>query len=163
MEVADGQVADLVKRLRLPAEWRAGLAELASTLEDDRERLRKKERRLKRALANVEDLFKWDHIDQTRYLAERAELERELAALKPPESRALEAAARELETFADVWAIASAERRQEVVQQLFVEIFVDIEEGQVVSVRPRGAFFPLLRSILEEDDEREGCLCVVAP
>lgn len=133
----DAHIGNLVAQLVLPADRRDTVLELLQCgdqrheVERERAWLAEKLRRLKRSYWDVE-------IDEATYRREEAETQAQIYALVLPEQTDMLAARQFLETLADMWAEAAQVERKELLGLRLEAALVDVAEGCVVCIGPRG-------------------------
>jgi DNA invertase Pin-like site-specific DNA recombinase len=152
--VVEGQVAELIGRLRLPPDWRSRLEAMAgeSPEKDEQER---KRRKLEGRLHHLREIYLDGDMKRDEYARRKLEIEVQLAGLNSADVPAVHAAGETLENLAAAWARATAEIRGEMLRTLFESIVVDITRARVISVRPRPTFVVLFR-MDGMDEEQEG-------
>jgi hypothetical protein len=91
-------------------------------------------------LERLKRLFKFGDISEQEYKQERDELRARLRALKPPEMPDLEDAARLLENIGLIWDEATLKEEKQIVHTLLEAVYLDSEDGPVVSVKPKAEF-----------------------
>lgn len=123
----------------------AALLREAEMGEDADERRR---RELEARLQRLASLFEWGDIDPADYRARRAEVERELATLRPASDRAawLAEAATFLRDIGAAWQAATPEERNDIAVTLFERVTVTGERIEEAIVRPEMAPFFILDS-----------------
>lgn len=98
-------------------------------------------------LARLKELYGWGDLNREAYMAERDDLQRELATLDAQEEgqhARLDTLAVLLADTTQAWARAAAPQRQQLARLLFAEIL--IRDGAIESVRPHAelaGFFAL--------------------
>ena len=134
--------SDVLAHLTLPADQRTRLTALV------RARLSKgsdaeKVSRLRAAIKRLTDAYTWGGIEEDEYRSELRRLRTDLATVErlPDERRILEAV-RLAQDVPMVWDAARPERKRQLVWAIFES--VKIQEGRIVSVRPKPEVAPLL-------------------
>jgi site-specific DNA recombinase len=146
------QIADLIRRLRLPDDWRQRLEELAEH-RDDQDNVEGRRKYLKGKLKRLRALFLEGDIDKAEYDRDKRELQAQLDALQVPEQPALEQAGKTLESLGAEWANAPRRYQHEMLNVIFEAVDVDIAARKLVCVKPHPQFAPLFRMDgLEEKD-----------
>lgn len=153
MAVIDEQMGELIKRLKLPEDWRERLAELAEQPEEH-ENLEGRRRYLKDKLKRLRDLYLEGDYSKGEYDRHKAELQRQLDDLREPEQPAVEQAGVTLETLADVWGGAPLQVRRDMLRTIFEKVIVDVDARRLVSVKPWPPFAVLFR--MDGMRERDG-------
>jgi site-specific DNA recombinase len=156
-DVIDNQVGQLVKRLRLPEDWRERLEELA-THQEDKNAMEGRRTYLQGKLRRLRDLYLEGDYTKGEYSRLKAELQTQLDALQAPEVPEVEEAGATLEALAEAWEGASVHLRREMLSTIFEEIRVDVANRQLLCVKPWPPFLPLFR--LDGLVEKDGCFYV---
>ena len=156
-DLLEAQIADLVARIRLPADWRGRLEALAAEREGvpdparQRAHLQEKARRLR-------ELYLDGEYSRAEYDRRRAEIRTGLAELEIPDRAATLQAGELLAGFGATWAAAPERLQAEMLRTIFESVVVDMRRRRLVCVRPWPVFAPLFR--LDGLKEREGCFYV---
>jgi site-specific DNA recombinase len=154
-EVIDDQVAELVKRLRLPEDWRERLEEMSQHREE-KDQVEGKRRYLQGKLRRLRELYLDDDIGRPEYDRRKADLKAQLDALQVPAQPAVEDAGETLETLGAEWAGAPKRYQHEMLKVIFESVSVDVSGQRLVCVKPHPPFVPLFR--MDGLEEREdGC------
>ena len=154
-DLIEGQVADLVMRLRLPDDSRDRLEELANH-RDERDTVEAKRQYLQSKLKRLRDLYVEGDYTKADYDRKRADLQSQLAALHVPDRPDVEQAGETLESLGREWASAPKRIQRDMLAVIFEAIYVDVAERRVVCVKPYPQFAPLFR--MDGLEEREdGC------
>lgn len=93
-------------------------------------------------MQRLKNLHKWGHLTEKEYLADHAEIERELKALAPvkTEGKVLESLASFLRDIASAWEQADQRQRNSLANCLFEAVW--IADKKVTAVTPRDEFKP---------------------
>ena len=139
----------LSSRFTLPADWQARYTKLLCQPRSPvggRDELA--EKRMRNALARLQEMYAWGHIDRPEYLHKQREFESQLQALtahhEPVRQPNLHRAALLLRDVGALWLHkgVSDERRKEFVDEVFEEILLD-EQG-IRRVTPRRDYLGLI-------------------
>jgi site-specific DNA recombinase len=96
---------------------------------------------LEERLRRLRDLYELGDLSKPEYVARRAALQEELAALAPKPSPNIDLAGRVLDDFGVFWRIEEdPEAKRELLQLIFERVWLD--DGRIVAVRPKEAFAP---------------------
>ncbi len=148
-EVVDEQVGAIFRRLRLPDDWQARLAELMDQ-DDDRQTLDSRRARLveeRRRLKEMKIRGEFDE-DPDIYEREQTRIRRELSELPAPaDLEAVERAAAMLEELAQIWDQAELVDRRDLLRIALREVKVDVPQGRVTTIEPYPVFVPLFRQL----------------
>ena len=110
--------------------------------------------RIKGALDNLRKQHLWQDIDDQTYKKERAELARQLQAMRPEPQHAkvrnLERAAQLLIDFPALWTHPGVDDRQreELLRELFTR--VDLRGRDIVAISPRQEYQPLFACLVNK-------------
>jgi len=154
--VLEWQMADLVKRLRLPEDWRDRLEELAEHREE-RDQVEGRRRYLQGKLRRLRDLYLEGDIEKAQYGRQKAELQAQLDALRMPQQPEIEEAGKTLEELGAVWAGAPKRLQAKMLKTIFEEVRVDVANRRIVCLKPYPQFAPLFR--MDGMEEREDGCC----
>ena len=147
-EIIDEQIVTLVRRLRLPEDWRAQLRDAIAEEpvpldpEEEKRRLRGELRRLResyrRGLYEGEEYLFWREVEK---------VQEQIDALGDRLPRQMEQMAEDLLTLQGAWEAATREERSELVHMLFEEVGCDLPEKRIVWVKPETGFDVLLEML----------------
>jgi site-specific DNA recombinase len=154
-EIIDEQVADLVKRLHLPDDWRERLKEL-SNHQEERRSVEGRRRYLQSKLRRLRELYLDGDFEKAEYNRRKVELQTELDALRMPDQPQIEQAGETLESLGAEWLDAPKRLQHEMLKVIFESVTVDIAGQQLVCVKPHAPFVPLFRMDGLEEKE-DGC------
>ncbi len=148
----------MIRRLRLPNDWRERLAELAEQREGQ-ENVEGKRRYLQGKLRRLREVYVDGNLSRREYGRRRAELQAEIDTLREPEAPEVEGAGVTLESLADAWEGAPVRLRAEMLKTIFESVVVDVTARRLVCVKPWPPFAVLFR--LDGLEEKEdGCFYV---
>jgi hypothetical protein len=149
------QIADLVRQLQLPEDWRERLKEL-SDHQEEREDVECKRRYLRNRLRRLRDLYLDGDFTKAEYDRRKADLQSQLDLLQVPEQPAIKQAGETLESLGAEWASAPKKYQREMLLVIFEEAYVDTKTSELVSVKPYPQFVPLFRmdGLEEKEDGR---------
>ena len=151
----DEQVEALVKRLKLPDDWRDRLEELNEHREE-RQGVEKRQAYLQGKLRRLRELYIDGDFDKPEYDRRKGELQDQLDALTVPDAPDVMEAGATLETLGQIWEDASLRIRRDMLRTIFEGIYVDMQTARVVYVKPWPPFVGLFRMDGLEEKE-DGC------
>jgi len=154
----DDQVGELVKRLRLPEDWRERLAELVENREEQ-ESTEGKRRYLQGKLRRLREVYIDGDLGRGEYDPRRAQLQAQIDALQEPEAPEVEEAGATLESLADAWEDAPLRLRAEMLRTIFESVVIDVAARRLVCVKPWPPFVALFRMDGMEE-KKDGCFYV---
>ncbi len=141
-ELFDAQVATIIGGLRLPRSWRELVREFLNS-EAERERAIKDLRRLEEKLRRIKFQFREGDIDQKEYEQEMALTKAALAAVQEPDDTQLVQLGDHVEGLVEAWHRATKEERHQLLTMMLDAVYVDVNAGLVVGLKPKPAFLPL--------------------
>ncbi len=141
----------LIRKMELPPDWREKVIAVANEA-GDRDEAQRRRRSVKDRLSRLRELYLEGEVSRPRYETERARLQGELEGLDASLARSapIEASGELLRRYAEVWDVLTEEERAQVAGSLFEEVYVDVDQGTVVCVKPRAVFLPLMRVLHRE-------------
>lgn len=145
-------MAQIVKRLHLPDDWQAQIAEIANH-PAERDKAEQQQQTLEGRLARLADLYEMGDLERDQYIKRRAEIQTALASLDIPEEPAIVQAGEYLESLAGLWDSLTRKEQREVLHIIFADILLDVGEAKVIAVKPNRDFVPLFR--FDGMEERE--------
>ena len=134
----EGQVADVLKTLKPPADWQKRMVEVMGSLLGDK----KLDQRLAEIKSIIERMdFRWDQgfiTNRDEYLEKRVQLQQELEQLTPIPDDELEEAADVLQNFSAHWDATNGNRetQKELIQLIVARVWVKDERLVAMSLRP---------------------------
>ena len=87
---------------------------------------------------------------RAEYQETRAQLKKQLASLIVPENRELLEAGKYLQSLAPLWEAASLEERRDITRVMVQAIYIDVNEGEILSIRPNPMFSTLLKEVCDD-------------
>jgi hypothetical protein len=133
--VVEEALSRVVGVLRLPPDWKAiALADVAA--DDEARRNQTRRAALQKQLDQAQTWLLRSYIREDQFIAERAEIERELTTLAPDEDAAdLDEIAARLDNLLEMWRNATPEQRRDIVRATFDGVWVDLDGRRVVAVQ----------------------------
>src|SRR5579884_2096225 len=112
LEVYEEQIREVLGA-RLPDDFQARILALYGRERRKHDHTNQDRGAIRARLERIKELYDWGDYSRVKYLAEKAELQRRLAALAPAEetSERLERLARYLKDFGEAWQAANQEQR----------------------------------------------------
>jgi hypothetical protein len=106
-------------------------------------------------MKRVQKEFFNQRLDEEEYLDLRRSYEREIALL-PPQRLDLVNAARQFESFGELWVAGSEEAKNETCRVVFERVVLDMRTHEIVEVQVAPEFEPLLqlRTLYVTDSRR---------
>ncbi len=148
-DLIEEQLAFIFRDMRLPEDWLERLEEL---LQGDEETisLDNQRARLEAELRRLRQLYKAGYYDNDFEAFEREAqaIQRQLDQLPTPQDLAtITEAAATLNTLAEVWDEATSEERRDLVRLSVAQVYVDVNQSRVTSLRPHTPFRPLFQQL----------------
>ena len=135
VKVFDDQVTELVKRLRLPDDWRERLQVLTDH-QEEKDRAKARRKYLTGKLRRLAELYLEGDFDKAEYTRRKESLQAEIDALKVPDTPEVEQAGKTLESLGAEWAAAPPRFKHEMLRLIFDAIYVDFTNQRLVCVKP---------------------------
>jgi hypothetical protein len=139
------QWATIVSRIKLPADWKQRIEELAGDADQRAAILREREQ-IQEKLRRIKQLYRDLLMDEAEYRANQTVLQARLATLVLPNSPQVTVAAEYLENLGSLWSHATLAEQRDLTRVMLRAVFVDLEAGQIVAIEPH----PIFRLILAE-------------
>lgn len=140
------QWSKIVVQICLPEDWQRKIEELAGNA-DEREAILREQALVKERLRRLTMLYKDLLIEDDEYRKTRSQLQEKLALLTVPKDQELIEAGKYLESLAPLWSAASLEERKEITRVMIESVYVDVKEGEILSIKPLRAFATILRDV----------------
>ena len=135
----EAQVGELVENFILPESWKTQIQE-ALDASDAATENREKRRVLEDKQRRLADLYADGVISKENYDARRDKLKVQMDVLAPPNADQLLATGRKIESFQQVWGLATVEEKRSIARIMFEWIEVDMKRGRVRYVTPKRGF-----------------------
>ena len=156
-DVMEEQVGDLIERFALPASWQKeiqkalDLGDKAAENKEKRIDLEDKQRR-------ISDLYADGMVSKENYEARRDRIRIQLEILAPPNADMLISMGKKIESFRQVWKLASMEDKREIVRMVFEWVEIDVRKGVLLYVNPKRGFHMFFdqHPMLSRDEDRGG-------
>lgn len=148
-DLVHDQISAIVRDIQLPDDWLEQLQELLED-EDTTVSLDNQRARLEAELRRVRELYKRGYYEDDIDTFERdaQAIQRQLDQLpKAHDLATIEEAAATLNTLADVWDDAELEEQRDLLRLALAEVYVDVRQSRITSLRPHTPFIPLFRQL----------------
>jgi len=151
------QVGELIERFALPGSWQQEIQEALDASDKEQENkgkrldLEGKQRRLA-------DLYADGMISKENYEARRDRIKIQLEMIAPPNADMLISSGKKIESFRQVWKLATMEDKREIVRMVFEWIEIDVRKAKVRYVNPKRGFHMFFdqHPMLRKDEDRGG-------
>lgn len=110
---------------------------------DEREKVSKERNRLEAKLKRIKFQFREGDIDQPEYQQEIALTNSALQAVQSPQDNQLIQLGDHIEGLVEAWTAATKEERHQLLSMMLDAVYVDMQAGQIVGVKPKAEFLPL--------------------
>lgn len=151
----EGQVGELVENFLLPDSWKEEI-QAALDASDDSQEILEKRKTLEGKQRRLADLYADGMISKENYDARRDQIKIQLDVLTPPSADMAIGSGRKIESFRQVWGLASLEDRRDIARMLFEWIEVDVRKARIRSVVPKRGFHMFFdqHPMLQKDESR---------
>ena len=145
LRIYEGQVRWYMGTFTIPRNYQDRLLAAHKELHQVVDHSPQRKNVLQARLRTIEEMYEWGHKSKERYLADYAEIQRELDDLRPVQDRSenLERLAHFLGDVNAAWDQANQTQRNKLARALFEE--VRVEDSRVVAVKPRPELEPFFR------------------
>ena len=154
MDRADAQMVELLKVLRLPADWQEEL-ETRIADEDEGRRMEERRRQLTEQKRRLGRAFTDGSLEEDEYERKLKQIQAELDRLVAPTGADLLEQGLKLEQLGDVLDEAEIADLAELCQLMLEQVHVDLAQGKIVRLRPSPSFMLLFRMAASEMGWRE--------
>lgn len=154
MERADAQMLELLKVLRLPADWQEELEEMIAD-EDEGRRMEERRRQLQEQKRRLGRAFSDGALEEDEYERKLKQIQGELDRLVTTDDVDLLEYGLKLERLGDVLGEADPAELAELCQLMLEQVHVDLGQGRIVRFRPTPTFMLLFRMAASEMGWRE--------
>jgi len=171
VDLVRAHFGDVLKSLILPEQWRdiirRKMVEAAEATGLNRESIKRDKERLMQKRARILLQHREGYIDDEEMRGELAAVELTLRGLDSPNVNGVKldeviAAGERLPGMAALWDMATSQERREMVTLLLEPggLYYDLELKTIAALKPRPAFLPVLRMLVDvvEYDEAKGLL-----
>jgi site-specific DNA recombinase len=139
------QWAAIVSRIKLPADWKRRVEELAGDA-DQRRRVLQEREAIQEKLRRLKLMYRDLLIDDAEYRTTCDQLQGRLSGLVLPNSPQVAVAAEYLENLGSLWTHATLAEQRDITRVMLKAVYVDLQAGQIVAIEPH----PIFRLILAE-------------
>jgi site-specific DNA recombinase len=142
LSVYEEQVSAYLAAFHIPDDFQEQMLAAMRAMTDQKTDPEQERRRLEARLERSRNLYAWGDKPEPDYLRERAEIQRQLDALRetPTVGASIEGYAAVLRDVTAAWELADAEERNALARTLFDDL--QVQGAEVVAVKPRAAFAP---------------------
>ena len=114
---------------------------------DERAAILKERAHLQEKLRRLTYLYRDLLIEEGEYRETKDAVQKRLASLIVPENAELIEAGEYLERLGILWREASLEEQRDITRVMVQAVYVDVEEGQILSIHPNPVFATLLKEV----------------
>ena len=138
----EGQIAAYFKAFKLPHDYREKMLALCQGVVGGKDAADGEIASIKARLNRIKELYTWGDMEKAEYLAERQQLQAQLAKLEVHDKKTdyLDRVAQFLDNLALAWEAADQEKRNRLAVELFEAVWV--KDNLVLGVTPRPEFIP---------------------
>lgn len=143
---AEQTVLEYLAQIKLPDDWRERVMAMSQAKRGDTESYETKKTRLLNRLERLKTLYRLGDIEQSEYIAERADVHTKLEALKPQHIPDLEKVATALNQVGDLLKQATDGELETLFHTLLTTVYLHHDHpGYVVGIEPR----PFLKELMD--------------
>ncbi len=146
LDVDEAQVYEYLRSFHIPEDYQEWILAMYLAVRKDLAPTRQDRGRLESRLERLKEMYESGEVSEEKYLAERAEIQKQLAALAPADesNQRLERLAGFLRDLAGAWAQADQRQRNRIARRLFQQIWVENKKVVAVKSQPQSKpFFEL--------------------
>jgi len=142
LDVYEAQVHEYLRSFHIPEDYQERILAMYLAVRKDLAPAQQDRGRLESRLERLKEMYEWGDVSREKYLAERTEIQKQLAALAPADEsgQRLDRLAGFLRDVAGAWEKADQRQRNRIARRLFQQIWV--ENKKVVAVKPQPQFKP---------------------
>lgn len=149
------QLGEIIENFILPETWKKEIqaaldaSDAATDIREKRKALEEKQRRLA-------DLYADSMVSKENYDARRDQIKIQLDVLTPPSADLVIASGKKIESFRQVWGLASAEDRRTITRMMFEWVEIDVRKGKIRYVTPKRGFHMFFdqHPLLQKDESK---------
>ena len=141
--------SEIISKIQLPQDWQYRIEKIVGDA-DEKAAILKERAQVQERLRRVTQLYRDLLIEEAEYQETRAQLKKQLASLIVPENRELLEAGKYLQSLAPLWEAASLEERRDITRVMVQAIYIDVNEGEILSIRPNPMFSTLLKEVCDD-------------
>lgn len=155
LAVYEAQIQTYLHHFVIPPDYQRRILGMYSELRGTLDPSRQDRATLRARLERIKELYEWGDYGRAKYLAEKAEIQKQLMALAPEQEtdRRLERLAAFLKDLPVAWEHADSAQRNRLARRLFQEVWIG--DQRVVAVKPQ----PELAPFFTLDCQTRGCTC----
>ena len=137
--IADEQIGRIVKAFRLPEDWKEMIAKISSG-EEERQKILASRKRLEDRMRRVAEMYEDGALNRVEYEKRRLAVSKEMEALVLPDNDNLLMHGTQVETFYEIWPLASLEEQREICRLMIESVEIDLKEKRIISITPNKEF-----------------------
>jgi len=137
--ILEEQIGNIVQAFAFPPDWQKEIRHaLSSGLEG--ENLEKERKEITEKLKRLGELYLDNMIERQTYRASREELNQRLSQISLPEPTQLIETGQTLESFLQIWPLATEGQKRDICRLMFEWIEADMRNGRITRVMPHYKF-----------------------
>ena len=140
--VLDDQVCAIIGDLRLPQSWREFVSGYLASGEE-RKKESNERRRLEEKLRRIRLQYREGDIDRREYRQESALTKAALDAARVSVDDEVVRYGDHIEGLVEAWGAATLEERHQLLTMMLDAVYVDMNQGLVLGLKPKPEFLPL--------------------
>ncbi len=137
--IADAQIGRIMQAFHLPEDWQETIQKI-STGEEERQKILAERKRLEDRLRRVAEMYEDGVLNRVEYEKRRMVVMKEIDALVLPDGDNLMGRGVQIETFRDIWPLASMEDQREICRLMLESVVINLKEKRLISVTPHKDF-----------------------
>jgi hypothetical protein len=153
--IADAQIGRIMQAFQLPENWQEIIKKI-STGEEERQQVLVERKRLEDRLRRVGEMYEDGVLSRVEYEKRRMVVMKEMEALVLPDGDNLLGHGVQVETFRQIWPLATMEEQREICRLMLESVVIDLKEKRIVSVTPNKEFLWFFKHnpLLHEEPNR---------
>jgi len=137
--IADEQIGRIMQAFRLPEGWQETIKKISSG-DDERQKILADRKRMEERLRRVAEMYEDGVLTRVEYEKRRMVVTKEMDTLILPDSDNLIGHGTQVETFRQIWPIATPEEQREICRLMLESVIIDLQEKRIVRITPNKEF-----------------------
>ncbi len=157
----EAQVGELIENFILPESWQKEIQDVLDSSDQAKENKEKRDE-IEEKQRRLAELYADGMVSKENYEARRDKIKIQWEMLAPPSSEILVATGKKIESFRQIWGMASMEDKRDIVRLIFDWIEIDIRKSKIRFVSPKRGFYMFFdQHPMLHKDEKRGCYRVI--
>ncbi|MCX6082198.1 MAG: recombinase family protein [Chloroflexi bacterium] len=160
--IADEQIGRIMQAFRLPENWQEIIKKMSSG-EAERQQMQADRKRLEERLHRIVEMYEDAVLTRAEYEKRRTLVMKELDTLVLPDGDNLLGHGMQIETFHEIWPLATPEEQREICRLMLASVVIDLKEKRIVRLTPNQEFLWFFKHnhLLREEENRADFLISV--